>query len=61
MAQKVFNAAADPNVFPDQIAAGLLPWKPLKVYARVPFARVGEKASMTTQPPTGSQCAFATM
>jgi len=43
MAQEVFNAAADPNVFPDQIAAGLLPWKPLKVYARVPFARVTEK------------------
>ncbi len=43
MAQEVFNAAADPNIFPDQIAAGLLPWKPLKVYARVPFARVGEK------------------
>jgi LmbE family N-acetylglucosaminyl deacetylase len=43
MAQEVFNAAADPNVFPDQIAAGLMPWKPLKVYARVPFARVTEK------------------
>jgi len=43
MAQEVFNAAADPTVFPDQIAAGLLPWKPLKVYARVPFARVSEK------------------
>lgn len=43
MAQEVFNAAADPNVFPDQIAAGLLPWKPLKVYARVPFARATEK------------------
>jgi LmbE family N-acetylglucosaminyl deacetylase len=43
MAQEVFNAAADPNVFPDQIAAGLLPWKPLKVYERVPFARVSEK------------------
>jgi LmbE family N-acetylglucosaminyl deacetylase len=37
MAQEVFNAAGDPNVFPDQIRAGLLPWKPLKVYARVPF------------------------
>jgi LmbE family N-acetylglucosaminyl deacetylase len=37
MAQEVFNAAGDPNVFPDQIKAGLLPWKPLKVYARVPF------------------------
>jgi hypothetical protein len=43
MAQEVFKAAADPSVFPDQIAAGLLPWKPLKVYARVPFARVTEK------------------
>lgn len=43
MAQEVFNAAADPNVFPDQIKAGLLPWAPLKVYARVPFARVSEK------------------
>ena len=43
MAQEVFNAAADPKMFPDQIAAGLLPWKPLKVYARVPFARVTEK------------------
>ena len=40
MAQEVFNAAADPKMFPDQIAAGLLPWAPLKVYARAPFARV---------------------
>jgi LmbE family N-acetylglucosaminyl deacetylase len=36
LAQEVFNVAGDPNVFPDQIAAGLQPWKPLKVYARVP-------------------------
>jgi len=43
MAQEVFNAAADPTMFPDQIKAGLLPWAPLKVYARVPFARVTEK------------------
>ncbi len=43
MAQEVFNAAADPNVFPDQIHAGLRPWAPLKVYARVPFARVTER------------------
>jgi LmbE family N-acetylglucosaminyl deacetylase len=43
MAQEVFNAAADPKIFPDQIKAGLLPWAPLKVYARVPFARVSEK------------------
>src|SRR5882762_4522883 len=43
MAQEVFKAAGDPKMFPDQIKAGLLPWSPLKVYARVPFARVTEK------------------
>ncbi len=37
MAKEVFKAAGDPNVFPDQIAAGLKPWTPLKDYARVPF------------------------
>jgi LmbE family N-acetylglucosaminyl deacetylase len=37
MAQEVFKAAGDPNVFPDQIAAGLRPWKPLKDYARTPW------------------------
>jgi LmbE family N-acetylglucosaminyl deacetylase len=36
-AQEAFDAAADPNVFPDQIKAGLLPWKPLKVYSRIPW------------------------
>jgi LmbE family N-acetylglucosaminyl deacetylase len=40
IAQEVFTAAGDPSVFPDQIAAGLQPWQPLKVYARVPFARI---------------------
>lgn len=43
MAQEVFDAAGDPKMFPDQIAAGLMPWNPLKVYAREPFARVTEK------------------
>lgn len=43
VSQEVFNAAADPNMFPDQIKEGLLPWKVQKVYGRVPFARVGEK------------------
>ena len=43
MAQEVYKMAGDPNVFPDQIKAGLLPWSPLKVYARVPFARVTDK------------------
>ena len=37
MAQAVFKAAGDPNVFPDQIRAGLKPWSPVKDYARVPF------------------------
>lgn len=42
-AQKVFAAAGDPSVFPDQIKAGLRPWNPLKYYARVPFGlAVGE-------------------
>jgi len=35
-AQKVFAAAGDPTVFPDQIKEGLQPWNPLKEYARVP-------------------------
>lgn len=43
MAQEAYKLAGDPNVFPDQIAAGLKPWSPLKVYARVPFARVTDK------------------
>jgi LmbE family N-acetylglucosaminyl deacetylase len=37
MAQDAFLAAADPKRFPEQIRAGLRPWAPLKVYARVPF------------------------
>lgn len=37
-AQKVFEDAGNPNVFPDQIKAGLRPWNPLKDYARVPFS-----------------------
>ena len=35
--QEAFSAAGDPSVCPDQIAAGLRPWSPLKVYARAPF------------------------
>ncbi|MGB7170244.1 MAG: PIG-L family deacetylase [Acidobacteriaceae bacterium] len=37
MNQEAFAAAGDPKVCPDQIAAGLRPWSPLKVYARQPF------------------------
>jgi len=43
MAQEVFRAAADPNIFPEQIRAGLRPWQVQKVYERVPRARVTEK------------------
>lgn len=37
MAQEAFLAAGDPKRFPEQIAEGLRPWSPMKVYARVPF------------------------
>ncbi len=43
MAQEAFKAAGDPNMFPEQFSEGLHPWKPLKVYARVPFAMITEK------------------
>lgn len=43
MAQEVYKAAADPNVFPDQIRAGLRAWAPLKVYVRLPFATITDK------------------
>ena len=42
MALEAFNAAGDPNVYPEQIKEGLLPWKPLKVYSRVPFFAMGD-------------------
>lgn len=43
MAQEVYKAAGDPSMFPEQIKEGLRPWKPLKDYARVPFARITDK------------------
>jgi LmbE family N-acetylglucosaminyl deacetylase len=43
MAQEVFAAAGDPNMFPEQILAGLRPWSPLKMYARVPTFSVTPK------------------
>src|SRR5690349_24283660 len=56
MAQEVFKAAADPNVFPDQIKAGLRPWAPLKDYARVPFMRRrgGETLPANVEIPEGT-------
>ncbi len=41
--QEVFTAAGDPKVFPEMIREGLLPWAPLKVYARVPFSRIAKE------------------
>jgi LmbE family N-acetylglucosaminyl deacetylase len=43
IAQEVFKAAADLNVFPEQLKDGLQPWQPLAVYSMVPFAPVTEK------------------
>ena len=43
MAQEVYKAAGDPAMFPEQLKEGLHPWKPLKDYARVPFARITDK------------------
>jgi LmbE family N-acetylglucosaminyl deacetylase len=43
IAQEAFEAAANPNMFPGQIRAGLLPWRALKYYARVPFATITPK------------------
>jgi LmbE family N-acetylglucosaminyl deacetylase len=41
IAQEVFKAAADPEVFPDQLKEyHLQPWQPLAVYSRAPFARI---------------------
>jgi LmbE family N-acetylglucosaminyl deacetylase len=37
LAQEMLTMAGDPKVFPEM---GLAPWTPLKVYARVPFAKV---------------------
>ena len=40
IAQEAFKAAADPNVFPEQLKNGLEPWQPQAVYSRTPFAPI---------------------
>ncbi len=45
LAQEVFKAAGDPKMFPDQIREGLLPWSPVKEYARVPVFRISSKGA----------------
>lgn len=46
MAQAVFKAAGDPNMFPEQIREGLRPWSPVKDYARAPFSARGGGAPL---------------
>jgi LmbE family N-acetylglucosaminyl deacetylase len=54
MAQEVFKAAGDSNAFPDQIAAGLRPWTPLKDYARTPwFGNDDGKIATNVEVPEG--------
>ena len=45
LAQEVFKAAGDPKMFPEQIREGLLPWTPVKEYARVPQFRTSDKGA----------------
>jgi LmbE family N-acetylglucosaminyl deacetylase len=43
IAQEAFKAAGDPRIFPELTAEGILPWQPLKVYARVPTQSITDK------------------
>ncbi len=56
MAQEVFKAAADPNMFPDQITKdGLRPWSPIKDYARAPMGRnIGKPLEVNVEIPQGT-------
>jgi LmbE family N-acetylglucosaminyl deacetylase len=43
IAQEAFKAAGDPNIFPELTKEGILPWQPLKMYARVPMQAISSK------------------
>jgi LmbE family N-acetylglucosaminyl deacetylase len=43
--REAFEAAGDPDKFPEQIQAGLRPWKPLKLYTGTGFFGGGAKAT----------------
>jgi LmbE family N-acetylglucosaminyl deacetylase len=43
IAQEAFVAAGDPKVFPELTAEGILPWQPLRIYARVPMRSISDK------------------
>ena len=48
--QEAFKAAGDPKMFPEQIAAGLRPWQPLKLY----MGGVRENEDWTIRVDTGA-------
>ena len=48
--QEAFKAAGDPNVFPEQVRAGLRPWQPLKLY----MGGVRENEEWTLKVDTGA-------
>src|SRR2546428_443795 len=50
IAQEVFAAAGDPKMFPEQIGAGLRPWSPMKMYARVPLFPLSDKGMFDSAP-----------
>lgn len=50
MTQEAFRAAGDPAMFPEQIAAGLRPWQPLKLY----MGGVKENEDWTIRVDTGA-------
>lgn len=50
MTQEAFKAAGDPTMFPEQIAAGLRPWQPLKLY----MGGVRENEDWTIRVDTGA-------
>lgn len=55
MAKEVFDAAADPNRFPEQIREGLRPWQAMKRYAHVPFfGPEKERLAVNVEVPEGT-------
>ena len=53
--RKYSRPPAIPNVFPDQIAAGLKPWTPLKDYAHTPwFGNDDGKLAVNVEVPEGN-------
>lgn len=50
LTQEAFTAAGDPNVFPEQVRAGLRPWQPLKLY----MGGVRENEDWTLKVDTGA-------